>query len=405
MPHDDSLSKPAPTPVAPPEPVPSTAEVLVVGGGVMGAGIALDLATRGLATLLVERGDWAGATSSASSRLVHGGLRYLEQFELSLVRESCLERALLLENAAGLVWPEVFHFPIFRGERVGRAKLIAGLWLYTALATPRALGAPKRRSAAALTARLPLVRTAGLVGGGSYLDAGTDDARLTLAVVQTARREGAVARSRVELLSLEQVAGGVRARLRDHERGEDVEVRAKAAVLAGGPGTDELRGRAGLFDEAPWLAPTRGSHIVLPRQRLPTDGAAIFTSEVDGRVMFLIPWPRHTVVGTTDLEADPSAPPRATGAEVRYLLDSANALCPAARLGADDVVATWSGLRPLLAPRRTKSGAPSARSREERIERDGAVFTVAGGKLTGYRSAAEKLGHLLTDALGIGRRG
>ncbi|MBC8451561.1 MAG: glycerol-3-phosphate dehydrogenase/oxidase [Planctomycetes bacterium] len=378
-------------------------DVLVVGGGVMGAGIALDLAARGLETLLVERGDWAGATSSASSRLVHGGLRYLEQFELSLVRESCLERALLLRNGAGLVWPEVFHFPIFRGDRVGRAKLIAGLWLYTALATPRALGVPKRRSAAAMLERLPLLRTAGLIGGGSYLDAATDDARLTLAVVQTARREGAEARSRVELLSLEQVAGGIRAELRDHERGEDVEVHAKAAVLAGGPGTDELRARAGLVTPEPWLAPTRGSHVLVPRERLPTDGAAIFTSAVDGRVMFLIPWPRHTVIGTTDLDADPSAPPRATGDEVRYLLDSANALAPAAQLGEADVLSTWSGLRPLLAPKRTKSGEPSERSREERIEREGAVYTIAGGKLTGFRSAAEKLGATLTHDLGQGR--
>jgi glycerol-3-phosphate dehydrogenase len=379
--------------------------VLVVGGGISGAGIALDLAARGLAPLLIERNDWAGATSSASSRLVHGGLRYLEQFELTLVRESCLERALLLENAAGFVWPEVFHFPIFRGDRVGRTKLVAGLWLYTALATPRALGVPKRRSPAAMLARIPQLETCDLVGGGSYFDAATDDARLTLAVIQTAKRRGAACHTRTELLKVEDTGSGVRALVRDHERGEDVTITARAAVLAGGPATDELRKRAGLTDRDPWLAPTRGSHVIVPRERLPTDGAVIFTSKVDGRVMFLIPWPRHTILGTTDLDADPTKPPRATGEEVRYLLDSANALCPAAALTEDDIVSTWSGLRPLLAPKRTKSGEPSERSREERIESTGNVFTIAGGKLTGYRSAAEKLAAKLTHELGIGQPG
>lgn len=388
-----------------PEALPTSADVLVVGGGVMGAGIALDLAARGLRPLLIDRGDWAGATSSASSRLVHGGLRYLEQFELSLVRESCLERALLLENAAGFVWPEVFHFPVFRGDRVGRAKLLTGLWLYTALATPRALGIPKRRSKSAMLGRLPLLRTEGLIGGGSYLDAATDDARLTLAVVRTAQKSGATCRTRVELLEAEQTAAGVRASLRDHELQQDLEVTARALVLAGGPATDELRARAGLDTHTPWLAPTRGSHVIVPRERLPTDGAAIFTSAIDGRVMFLIPWPRHTIIGTTDLDADPSMPPRATGEEVRYLLDSANHLCPSAGLSGDDVVSTWSGLRPLLAPKRTKGGEPSERSREERIERSGAVFTIAGGKLTGYRSAAEKLGADLTVFLDQGLKG
>jgi len=388
-----------------PQALPQTMDVLVVGGGVMGAGIALDLAARGLKPTLIDRGDWAGGTSSASSRLVHGGLRYLEQFELSLVRDSCLERALLLENAAGFVWPEVFHFPIFRGDRVGRSKLIAGLWLYTALATPRALGVPKHRSKRAMLERLPLLETQGLVGGGSYLDAATDDARLTLAVIQTARKHGATCRTRIELIHAESTADGIRATLRDHERQEDLEVTARALVLAGGPATDDLRRRAGQDTSAAWLAPTRGSHVIVPRERLPTDGAAIFTSAVDGRVMFLIPWPRHTIIGTTDLDADPTKPPRATGEEVRYLLDSTNHLCPAAALTENDVVSTWSGLRPLLAPKRTKNGQPSKRSREERIERNGAVFTIAGGKLTGYRSAAEKLGAKLTAALGIGASG
>jgi glycerol-3-phosphate dehydrogenase len=390
-------------------------DVLVVGGGITGVGIALDLAARGLKPLVIDKGDWGGATSSASSRLVHGGLRYLEHFEFSLVRDSCLERALLLDNAAGFVWPEEFHFPVMRGDRVGATKLMAGLWLYTALATPRALGLPTRRSAAAVERRIPGIDRARLKGGGSYIDAATDDARLTLAIRQTAEREGATSLSRIEALSIEDRTTGPITRLRDLETGDEFEVTTKAVVLAGGPSTDALRSlcvfqtdASSKAREAAWTTPTRGSHIVLPRAKLPTDGAVIFTSAVDGRVMFLIPWPNHTIVGTTDIDDDAANPkdgsprgrPVATAAEVQYLVDSAAALVPASKLTTDDVISTWAGLRPLLAAPPGKG--PSERSREERMERDGNLFTIAGGKLTGYRSAAEQLGHMLTSALGIG---
>lgn len=390
-------------------------DVLVVGGGITGVGIALDLAARGLRAMVIDKGDWGGATSSASSRLVHGGLRYLEHFEFSLVRDSCLERALLLENAAGFVWPEEFHFPVMDGDRVGATKLMAGLWLYTALATPRALGLPSRRSAAALEQRIPGIDRGRLKGGGSYLDAATDDSRLTLAIRQTAEREGATCLSRVEAVSIQDHSSGPIAHLRDLETGDEFELQPKAVVLAGGPSTDALRSichfqsvQSGQPDEAPWTTPTRGSHIVVPRAKLPTDGAVIFTSAVDGRVMFLIPWPNHTIVGTTDIDDDAANPkdgaararPVATAAEVQYLVDSAAALVPASKLTTDDVISTWAGLRPLLAAPPGKG--PSERSREERIERDGNLFTIAGGKLTGYRSAAEKLGQMVASALGIG---
>jgi glycerol-3-phosphate dehydrogenase len=385
-------------------------DVLVVGGGITGGGLALDLALRGLSVALVERGDWASATSSASSRLVHGGLRYLEQLELGLVRESCLERGLLLRNAAGLVWPERFTFPVHRGGPVGRAKLVAGLLLYTAVSVPRVLGLPRPLSAGGVRRALPQVRAAGLAGGASYLDAATHDARLALAVVLTAIEAGASAVSRVEATAIENGASGVAAALLDGLSGERREVRARACVLAGGPFTDRLRFLAGLARPAPsgrtsasgtgrWVAPTRGTHLVVPRERLPTDGAVIFNSSVDGRVLFLIPWPRATVIGTTDLDASPDAPPRATRGEVRYLLESANALAPAAELGEADVIATYAGLRPLLAADRA---SPSARSREERVEREGSIYTIAGGKLTGYRAMAESLGARIASDLGKG---
>jgi len=377
-------------------------DVLVVGGGITGAGLALDLALRGLEVALVERGDWAHSTSSASSRLIHGGLRYLELGDYALVRDSCLERALLLDLAAGLVWPEQFLWPLRRGESPGRLKLAAGLALYTALSVPRPLGVARLVDRARARRRVPQLDQAGLLGGGSYLDGATHDARLALAVVASASAAGACCVSRAELLQLEQNASGVRARLRDvleetAPSGSAFELSARACVLAGGPSTEELRARAGLAGD--WIQPTRGTHIAVPRERLPTDGAVILRSAVDGRVLFLLPWPEHTVIGTTDLDARAGAPPRATRAEVRYLLDSANGIAPSAALSEADVCSSYAGLRPLLAAR---GEAPSQRTREERIEREGALYTIAGGKLTGYRSMAERLGARIARELGRG---
>jgi glycerol-3-phosphate dehydrogenase len=375
-----------------------TFDVAVVGGGITGCGLALDLALRGLSVALVERGDWGGATSSASSRLIHGGLRYLETGDLALVRESCRERALLLSNAAGLVWPERFLFPVHAGARVGRAKLSAGLWLYTALSLPRALGKPGWLPSADASRAVPALRGDGLRGAGTYMDGATHDARLALAVLLSAARAGAVCVARCEATAIEGASSGVAIAARDLSGGAPLELRAAVCVLAGGPFTSALRACAGLGGE--WIAPTRGTHIVVPRERLPTDGAVIFTSEVDGRVMFLIPWPRHTVIGTTDVDADASAPVEPSEAERDYLLESANALAPAAALRRADVVSAWAGLRPLLRP--PEAAAPSQRSREERIEREGNIYTIAGGKLTGYRSMAEKLGARIARDLGRG---
>jgi glycerol-3-phosphate dehydrogenase len=372
-------------------------DVLVVGGGITGCGIALDLAARGLRVAVVERGDWAGATSGASSRLIHGGLRYLEQRELGLVRESCRERGLMMRNAAGLVWPETFTFPIRRSDPIGRARLIAGLWLYTLVSLPRILGRPRILSPEQVGARIPGMTSELLRGGGSYVDGATDDARLTLAVLLTAIEQGAIALSRMEAVALEAGGRGVTARLIDRLGGEEFTIEARATVLAGGPFTDGLRERAGL--DAGWVAPTRGAHILVPREKLRTDGAVIFPSTIDGRILFLFAGARVTTIGTTDLDAPANREVRATGAEVDYLLASARDLVPGADLGRDDVISTWAGLRPLLAAREDN---PSARSREERLEREGPFWTIAGGKLTAWRSMAEKLGARITVELGSG---
>lgn len=377
----------------------SGVDVVIIGGGITGAGIALDLAARGLRPLLVERDDWAQQTSSASSRLIHGGLRYLEHFDFGLVRESCLERGWLLDHAAGFVWPERFLFPIRRGDRVGRLKLLAGLKLYGALSWPRGLGSPGLIERARILSAVPGMAADRLVGGGTYLDAATHDARLTLAVMKSAVHAGAIAVSRVEARHISIGRQGVEVDLFDRLGGQALQVRAPLAVLAGGPSTDALRARAGL-DARPWIAATRGSHIVLPRARLPIDGAVIFPG-VDGRILFLIPWPRYTIVGTTDVDATPDAPIRASRAEIDYLIACANQLVPGAGIEPADVISCWAGLRPLLA----SDGSPSARSREERIAQEGPVFTIAGGKLTGFRAMAETLGARVVAALGRGRGG
>ncbi len=386
-----------PTDTAAPDAPP--VDLLIVGGGVNGTGIARDTAGRGVSVTLAEMGDLAGATSSASSRLVHGGLRYLEHFEFSLVRESCLERALLLDNAAGYVWPESFVFPVRKGDRVGRLKMGAGLWLYTALSLPRALGLPSVLSRDSVAARVPGMDRAGLKGGGAYLDGATDDARLTLAIAKSAAQAGAQTLTRAEVRSIEQNGSGAEIGFTDQLSGAAHTLRARSVILAGGPFTEALRDRASLGGA--WISPTRGSHIVIPRDRLPTEGAVILPSSVDGRAMFFIPWARFTIVGTTDLDADASEPVHATAEEVDYLLESANSLVPGARATRDAVQSTWAGLRPLLA---ADSTSPSARSREERVERDGVIFTIAGGKLTGYRAMAEKLAQRVVEAVGRGER-
>jgi glycerol-3-phosphate dehydrogenase len=211
------------------------------------------------------------------------------------------------------------------------------------------------------------------------------------AVVRTAIECGAVCTSRVEVQRIEHESDdGIEAGLRDVLSGADLgTLRARHVVLCGGPFTEELRARAGLSGK--WLAPTRGTHVVLPRRRLPTDGAVVLPSRVDGRVMFVLPWPAHTIVGTTDVDAaverrSEDGRGASSEKEIDYLLASANALVPAARLTRADVVSTWSGLRPLLA---ADAENPSARSREERIEHEGCVTTIAGGKLTAFRGMAE----------------
>ena len=363
-------------------------DLLVIGGGITGAGIARDAALRGFRTALVDKGDFGSGTSSHSSRLIHGGIRYLEQRDFRLVFEASRERRVLLRIAPHLVRPLPFLFPVYRGARVPAWKLRAGMWLYDALAAFRNVKRHRWLNPKQVRSAEPALKDRGLTGAALYWDAQTDDARLVLATMRSAARAGALVANYAEVTSLLKPDGRVRgAVVRDVLSGETRTVRALVVVNAGGPWVDALRR---MDDPAapPLLRLTKGAHVAVPRRRIGHEGAITLFSPLDGRVMFVLPWGELSYVGTTDTDAD--APPdgvRVTADDVTYLLRSANAAFPHAHLAANDVVSVWAGLRPLL--RQDQGAAPSQVSREHRVvESAQGLITIAGGKLTTYRVMA-----------------
>ena len=377
-----------------------TFDLLVVGGGITGAGVARDAALRGLRVALVERGDFAGGTSSRSSKLVHGGLRYLENFEFGLVFESTRERKIQRALNPNLVWPQPFVFPVFKDGPHSLLKIDLGLWLYDLLAMFRSWRMHKRLNAHRTAETVPALRADGLRGSLLYYDCRTDDARLTLANVLDAERHGAVAlnyaameRPLLEGDESPAVRGAV---VRDGETGETFEVRARHLVYALGVWTDGTPEAPG---EGRLLRPTKGVHIVVPHERLPLDQAIVLSAVDDGRVVFAIPSGTTTYVGTTDtdFDGDPDAI-RATGDDVSYLLRTANAFFPDAQLTAADVQSTWAGLRPLI---RDESDSAYGTSREHRrFDDPRGITTMAGGKLTTYRAMAEEVVDAALERLG-----
>jgi glycerol-3-phosphate dehydrogenase len=369
-------------------------DLLVVGGGITGAGIARDAAMRGLRTGLVERDDFGSGTSSRSSRLVHGGLRYLEHGDLRLVFEASRERHVLLQIAPHLVWPRSFLFPVYAGGRVPRWKLAAGLWVYDGLALFRNVKRHRWLSKRAMVRAEPGLRSHDLLGGARYWDAQCDDARLTLANVRSAHRHGALVANHATMESLEVIDGRVRgARILDRLSGTRLALRAHTVVNATGPWSDRVRG-----DGRTLLRPTKGVHVVVPRSRLGNAEAVTMLSPVDERVMFVLPWRDLAYIGTTDTDCDVAPDDvRASGDDVIYLLRSANAIFPDARLQPDDVVSTWAGLRPLLRPADPR--APSAVSREHHVLDASGLVSIMGGKLTTYRVMAAETVDRVTQLL------
>ena len=380
-------------------------DVLVIGGGITGAGIARDAALRGFRTALVDKGDFGGGTSSHSSRLIHGGIRYLEQLDFGLVFEASHERHVLLRIAPHLVRPLPFLFPVYRGARVPGWKLVAGMWLYDLLAAFRNVRLHRWLGRKAVLRLEPGLRERALRGAALYYDAQTDDARLVIATVRSAAQAGALVANYAAATSLVKPDGRARgATVRDVFSGHPYTVRALVVVNAAGPWVDELR----RLDEPatePLLRLTKGAHVAVPQRRLGHTHAVTLTSPIDGRVMFVLPWggadPDLSYIGTTDTDEDASPDDvNATARDVIYLLRSANAFFPQARLSPHDVVATWAGLRPLLRPDRAV--APSEASREHRIvESASGLLTIAGGKLTTYRLVARTVVDRVVAALRV----
>ena len=365
-----------------------TFDVLVVGGGITGAGVARDAAMRGLRTALVEKDDFASGTSSRSSRLVHGGVRYLEHGELRLVFEASQERRTLQRIASHLVRPLAFTWPVYAGARIARWKLGAGLARYDLLAAFRNVARHERLSTADVLRREPRLRPDGLRGGARYWDAHTDDARLTLATIRSAITAGATVVNHARVTAMLQTGGRVTgARVKDELEGGEVEVRARVVVNATGPWSDDTERLAG--STTPAVHGSKGVHILVPRGRIGNEAALTLLTPADGRVFFVLPAGDMAIIGTTDtFESVNPDDVRASRVDVAYLLDAANHFFPAAALTTDDVIAAWAGLRPLVASE-ASGGDPGDVSREHAVsERVPGLVRITGGKLTTYRIMA-----------------
>jgi glycerol-3-phosphate dehydrogenase len=365
----------------------SDLDILVVGGGITGAGIALDAAARGLQVALVERDDVGSGTSSKSSKLVHGGLRYLEQREFGLVYEGVRERNLLRRNAAHLVRPLGFVVPT--PTRAAHAAMKAGLTLYDAMAAGRNVRAHRRLDTTELLDRAPgLVNGIGL-GGYRYYDCQTDDARLTLGIAQAARRRGALVANHAEVVDFlrfgDRVVGVV---VRDRLGGGTVEMTARWVVSATGVWADRVR----RIDDAarPLLTPSKGVHLVFDSHDVHVrDGALVSSGAGDGRLVFVIPWGEQVIVGTTDEHYEGELDdPAVDDVDASYLLHAVNESFGTA-LGARDAIAGWAGLRPLLRGSHESAASRDLSRRHAIFEQPPGLVTITGGKLTTYRQMAE----------------
>lgn len=371
-----------------------TWDIAVIGGGATGLGVALDAAARGFDAVLVEATDFAKGTSSRSTKLVHGGVRYLAQGRVALVHEALHERGALLANAPHLAQPLAFVVPAYRWWE--RGFYAAGLKVYDALAGSRRLGATRLLSRAQVQALIPTVRAHGLSGGVAYWDGQFDDARLAVALARTAVARGACVVNHLRCTGLLRDAGKVQGLLaEDAEGGERFTLRAACVVNATGVWVDAVRAMdaaAGAPKRAPMVASSQGVHLVVDRSFLPTSHALLIPRTADGRVLFALPWLGRTVLGTTDTPRDDHpAEPSPLREEIEFILREAGKILsrPPSRA---DVLSVWVGLRPLVRPAQDEDGHTPTRtlSREHTVlvDRSGLV-TVTGGKWTTYRAMAE----------------
>jgi glycerol-3-phosphate dehydrogenase len=374
-------------------------DVLVIGGGVVGAGAALDAASRGLSVAVIEAQDWASGTSSRSSRLVHGGIRYLEQLDFALVREALGERGRLLHTLAPhLVKPVQFLYPLQK-RVVERAYVGAGMALYDIL-SGRRRGVPSHRNLSAhdLHDEMPGLAAGRFVGGLSYFDAQVDDARLVLSLVRTAAECGALAMNRASVINVENpnhAHDGIAVTIRDEELGDTFVTRARHVINATGVWTKESEGVIGA-ESGLTVTMSKGVHFLVRRDRIPFDLGLLLRTEKS--VLFVIPWGQHWIVGTTDTPWNhDKVQPAATSADIDYLLTRINDVL-ATPLTRDDIVGVYCGLRPLI------SGSSSSTTKLSRehvigVPRPG-VAVIAGGKLTTYRVMAEDVVTAVLESTG-----
>lgn len=373
-------------------------DVLVIGGGITGAGIALDAASRGFSVAIIEKQDYASGTSSRSTKLIHGGLRYLKQLDIKLVSQVGKERAIAYKNAPHLVVPEKMLLPLIKGGSLGRFSTNIALWFYDKLAGVKGNDKRKMLSKTKTIEKEPLIRKDILLGSGYYAEYRTDDARLTLEILKTALDYGAVPLNYCELSEFTYNNDNINGALvKDNLNDETFNIKAHKVVNATGPWSDIIREKNNSLKHK-YLHLTKGVHIVLPKQKLPIKQSVYF-DVADGRMVFAIPRQKTTYVGTTDTTYKGKLEePKITVEDVSYLLESTNKLFPSVNLTADDIISSWAGLRPLIYE---ENKSPSELSRKDEIFiSNTGLITIAGGKLTGYRLMAKKIVDILCKDIG-----
>ncbi|EFU40230.1 FAD dependent oxidoreductase [Paenibacillus vortex V453] len=376
----------------------STYELIVIGGGITGAGIALDAVTRGMSVLLVEMQDFAAGTSSRSTKLVHGGLRYLKQLEVGMVAEVGKERAVVYENGPHVTTPEWMLLPIHQGGTFGKFSTSVGLLVYDFLAGVKRGERRSMLSVSETLKREPLLKQEGLKGGGYYVEYRTDDARLTLEVMKEAAARGAVLFNYAKAESLNYDTNGriTGITVRDMLDGEVRTVTGTKIVNAAGPWVDQVR-EMDKSKKGKMLQLTKGVHLVIDQSKFPLRQAVYFDTP-DGRMVFAIPRDGKTYVGTTDTvyKANPVRP-LITVEDRDYILKAIHYMFPDVKLSAADVESGWAGVRPLILE---EGKSPSEISRKDEIwESPSGLITIAGGKLTGYRKMADTVVDLVAKRI------
>lgn len=373
-----------------------TFDLLIIGGGVTGCGIALDAASRGLKVGLVEKKDFASGTSSKSTKLIHGGLRYLKQFDVGLVRETGQERAVLNRLAPHLALPEKMLLPIIENGTFGKGMASIGLWVYDFLAGVKGDDKRKMLSKKRALAEEPLLNEKILKGAGFYAEYRTDDARLTIELIKKAVSYGAKALNYTEVVDFiegDKIQG---VKVIDKSTNETYDIKAKKVVSAAGPWVDNLRNINGSL-AGKRLHLTKGIHIVVPHKKLPLHHSIYFDVS-DGRMIFAIPRGRVTYIGTTDTTYKSSLERIvATKADRLYLIEAVNSAFPSINLTPEDIESNWAGLRPLI---HEDGKSPGELSRKDEVfVAENGLISIAGGKLTGYRKMAEKIVNLVCKQL------